>query len=319
MKRSHHTVTKPSPTETTVTMGVGDAVSPAYSPWGTPMPPRSRSASGLARVRKVVGGTSLRRGIIGLAVFVVVWQVVTSLDEWVGVSVPVVAHLPPPSSVVDAFVSLVGTGGFWQSAYLSFVRVMWGFLAAMVIGIPFGLLMAVSRTAKAIFFPPFEILRPIPPLAWVPAAIIFWPTQELSITFVTFLGAFFTVVINTVGGAEQIDRRFLLAARSMGADKKTIFRRILLPATLPSIATGAVVGMGITWQVVVAAEMISGGGGGATTGGGGGLGFLIWNSYLGGAIPQVIVGMIGLGVAGYMSSAIVRSISIKLMPWKRMA
>jgi NitT/TauT family transport system permease protein len=153
----------------------------------------------------------------------------------------------------------------------------------------------------------------------VPAAIIFWPTQELSITFVTFLGAFFTVVINTVGGAEQIDRRFLLAARSMGADKKTIFRRILLPATLPSIATGAVVGMGITWQVVVAAEMISGGGGGATTGGGGGLGFLIWNSYLGGAIPQVVVGMIGLGVAGYMSSAIVRSISIKLMPWKRMA
>jgi len=263
-----------------------------------------------------VGGTSLRRGIIGTAVFVGLWQVVTSLDEWVGVSLPMVARLPSPSSVVAVFVPLVGTAGFWQSAYLSFVRVMWGFIVAMVIGIPFGLFMAVSRTAKAVCFPVFEILRPIPPLAWVPAAIIFWPTPELSITFVTFLGAFFTVVINTVGGAEQIDRRFLLAARSMGADKRTIFRRVVLPATLPSIATGAVVGMGITWQVVVAAEMISGGGQGATAGGGGGLGFLIWNSFLGGAIPQVVVGMICLGVAGYLSSTVVRIVSAKLMPWK---
>ncbi|MGH9041364.1 MAG: ABC transporter permease [Acidimicrobiia bacterium] len=258
----------------------------------------------------------MRRGLIGLVVFVAFWQVVTSFDEWVGPSLPFVARLPPPSAVAGAFAELVGTAGFWESAYLSFVRVMSGFLAAMAIGIPFGLLMAVSPTAKAICFPPFEILRPIPPLAWVPAAIIFWPTQELSITFVTFLGAFFTVVINTVGGAEQIDRRFLLAARSMGADKRTIFRKVLLPATLPSIATGAVVGMGITWQVVVAAEMISGGGGGSTEGGGG-LGFLIWNSYLGGAIPQVVVGMIGLGVAGYLSSTLVRMLSTKMMPWKR--
>ncbi len=316
--KSDETITDPVLAASPVAEQVGQDVAPA-SPFGTAIVPGRRSAGGLGRVRKAVGATSLRRGIIGLVAFVAVWQVVTSLDEWVGFSVPVVANLPPPSSVVSAFVGLVGTGGFWQSAYLSFVRVMWGFLAAMVIGIPFGLLMAVSRTAKAICFPPFEILRPIPPLAWVPAAIIFWPTQELSITFVTFLGAFFTVVINTVGGAEQIDRRFLLAARSMGASKKTIFRRILLPATLPSIATGAVVGMGITWQVVVAAEMISGGGQGGSTGAGGGLGFLIWNSYLGGAIPQVVVGMIGLGVAGYVSSAIVRSISIKLMPWKRMA
>jgi NitT/TauT family transport system permease protein len=305
-----------SDTGTTATQQAGKEVVPS-APWGTPVPPGSRSAGGLAKLRKGIGGAALVRGLIGAVVFVALWQVATSLDEWVGVSVPIVAQLPAPSSVVEAFVGLVGSTGFWQGAWLSFVRVMWGFVVAMVIGIPFGLLMAVSRTAKAICFPPFEILRPIPPLAWVPAAIIFWPTQELSITFVTFLGAFFTVVINTVGGAEQIDRRFLLAAHSMGADKRTIFRRILLPATLPSIATGAVVGMGITWQVVVAAEMISGGGQGGATGGGGGLGFLIWNSYLGGDIPQVVVGMICLGVAGYASSTLVRIVSTKVMPWKR--
>ena len=283
---------------------------------GTPVAPGGRPG-GLARLRKSVGTTSLVRGIIGMVAFIVFWQVATSLDEWVGVSVPFLSRLPAPSSVVGAFVDLVGSGGFWQSAYLSFARVMWGFVAAMVVGIPFGLLMAVSPAAKAIFFPPFELLRPIPPLAWVPAAIIFWPTPELSITFVTFLGAFFTVVINTVGGAEQIDRRFLLAARSMGASKRTIFRKVLLPATLPSIATGAVVGMGITWQVVVAAEMISGGGQGGSTGAGGGLGFLIWNSYLGGATSHVVVGMIGLGVAGYLSSTAVRILSTRLMPWRR--
>jgi NitT/TauT family transport system permease protein len=312
MKRSQQTVTEPSHPDAVATELVGGDVGPSSLPI-TPLAP----GGGLGKIRKKVGATSLVRGIIGLAVFIGVWQVATSLDEWVGFSVPFVARLPAPSAVLDAFTGLVGSSGFWQSAYLSFLRVMWGFVAAMVIGIPFGLLMAVSRTAKAICFPPFEILRPIPPLAWVPAAIIFWPTQELSITFVTFLGAFFTVVINTVGGAEQIDRRFLLAARSMGASKRTIFRRVLLPATLPSIATGAVVGMGITWQVVVAAEMISGGGQGGSTGEGGGLGFLIWNSYLGGAIPQVVVGMIALGLAGYASSTLVRMLSTKLMPWNR--
>ena len=301
--------------DTMATAGATQEQGPS-SPFGAPGAPAGGSGGGLARLRKV-GTSSLVRGIIGMVVFVAFWEVATSLDEWVGISVPFLARLPPPSSVVEAFVDLVGSGGFWQSAYLSFARVMWGFGAAMVVGIPFGLLMAVSPAAKAICFPPFELLRPIPPLAWVPAAIIFWPTPELSITFVTFLGAFFTVVINTVGGAEQIDRRFLLAARSMGASKRTIFRKVLLPATLPSIATGAVVGMGITWQVVVAAEMISGGGQGGSTGAGGGLGFLIWNSYLGGAIPHVIVGMIGLGVAGYLSSTAVRMLSTRLMPWRR--
>ena len=155
---------------------------------------------------------------------------------------------------------LVQDPSFWKSAFLSTLRVFEGFFAAMVIGIPLGLAMAVSRTFYGITFPVFEVLRPIPPLAWVPASIIFWPTQELSIAFVTFLGAFFTIVINVIGGAQAIDVRYFQAARSMGSSTWDIFRRIILPATLPSIVVGATVGVGITWAVVVAAEMISGGG-----------------------------------------------------------
>ncbi len=269
------------------------------------------------KLRKALTGPAGRRGALGVVAFIALWQVVTKLDEWVGPQVPLVGALPAPSDVVLRLFELVATGGFWSSWYLSFGRVMWGFAFAMLVGIPFGLLMATSANAKRLLFPPFEVLRPIPPLAWVPLAILFWPTQELSITFVTFLGAFFTVVMNTVGGGEQIDRRYILAARSMGASKWKMFRRVILPATLPSIATGAVVGMGITWEVVVAAELISGGGGGGSAGGG--LGFLVWNSYQGGDIAAVVVGMISLGIAGYISSILVRMASNLTMPWKRLA
>jgi len=148
----------------------------------------------------------------------------------------------------------------------------------------------------------------------VPAAIIFWPTQELSIGFVIFLGAFFTIVINVLGGARTIDVRYLRAVQSMGASQWDLFWRIILPGTLPSIFTGAAVGMGITWEVVVAAEMISGGG----TQGGGGLGFFIWNSYIGGSLPQIVVGMISIGIAGYLSSTLIRMIGRSAMPWRKL-
>lgn len=293
------------PAEEEPNLGTKEPESPQTQPLQT-KPVRTKS-----RGRKALEGLSsitVRRALISIFVFLVLWQVSTSTDDWFGVAVPFVDLIPAPSTVVVSLVVLVQDPGFWQSAYLSSRRVLSGFIAAMVLGIPFGLLMAVSRTAKGIFFPLFEVLRPIPPLAWVPAAIIFWPTQELSISFVTFLGAFFTIVINVVGGAEEVDKRFVRAARSMGANGWKIFRRVIFPATMPSIITGAVVGMGITWQVVVAAEMIAGGGG---------LGFLVWNSYVGGAIPQVVVGMISMGLLGYAFSSILRVLGDRIMPWKK--
>lgn len=262
------------------------------------------------------GSIALLRGAAGIVSFLLLWEVVTRSGAWFGFVVPVVGKVPAPTAVAQSFWTLAGSSGFWESCWQSLTRVLLGFAAALVLGVPFGLLMATNVRIKAVLFAPFEILRPIPPLAWVPLSILFWPTQDLSIEFVIFLGAFYPVVLNVVGGAEQIDRRHILAARSLGAGRWTMFRRVILPATLPSIATGAVVGMGITWEVVVAAELISGGGQTST---GGGLGFLLWNSYQGDEIPQVIVCMIGLGVAGYLSSTIVRRLSDRLMPWRRSA
>ena len=159
-----------------------------------------------------------------------------------------------------------------------------------------------------------EVLRPIPPIAWVPMSIIFWPTQEMSIGFVILLGAFYTITLSTLYGARDIDPCFVQSALSMGTPSRTIFARIVLPATLPNIVTGATIGMGITWEVVVAAEMISGSGGGQT---GGGLGHLIWDAYIAGNLAQILVGMISIGLAGYASSALIRGAGVLATPWVR--
>jgi len=263
---------------------------------------------------KWFGSRQARRAIFSLVLFVLLWELASRSKAWFGVETPWIGKIPAPSAVLLSWSGLVGDMSYWQSWVMSGMRVLSGFFAAMIIGIPLGLAMAVSRTFHGVAFPTFEVLRPIPPLAWVPASIIFWPTQEMSIAFVTFLGAFYTVVINVVGGARSIDVRYFQAAQAMGSSQWDIFRRVVFPAALPSIVVGAAVGMGITWEVVVAAEMISGGGS-QSGGAGGGLGFFIWNSYLGGSYEQIVVGMISIGIAGFICSEALRHFGSYLTPW----
>ncbi len=285
----------------------------------------------MTRATNIRLGKSIVRGVFSIVMFLILWELGARSRHWLGADVfapvrdalgamgfkknylPWIGAVPAPSEVLKTWLVVLTSAGYWQSWYLSILRVMSGFIAAMVVGIPFGLALAVSRTAYGIGFPTFEMLRPIPPLAWVPASIIFWPTQELSIAFVTFLGAFYTIVINVLGGARSIDVRYYQSARAMGSSSWDIFRRIILPGTLPSIVVGSAVGMGITWEVVVAAEMISGGGGQ----GGGGLGFFIWNSYVGGSYEQIVVGMISIGIAGFVSSELLRKLGKFVTPWLR--
>lgn len=278
--------------------------------------PRFRSA-GVRGRRWHPFGLAVRRAVTSIAVALIIWQLGSTGPVWLGAKIPVIGAVPSPLAVLAAWSHLLTDPGYWQSWYLSTLRVALGFAAATAVAVPFGLALATSRNLRDIFFPVFEVLRPIPPLAWVPASIIFWPTPELSIDFVIFLGAFYTIVINVVGGAKSIDIRLIQAARSMGASRGNIFRRLILPGVLPSICVGMEVAIGITWEVVVAAEMISGGGGG--TGGNGavdgGLGFFIWNAYIGGSYPDVVVGMISIGIAGYLSSILVRIAAGRLTPW----
>ena len=170
------------------------------------------------RASQLLGSVKFWRGTVAIVAFILIWEIAsrTGLSrcrhQWGG------CHLQRSDARSELLVQLV----FERAARV------YRLYCSMLLGIPLGLGMAVSRTFYGISFPVFEVLRPIPPLASVPAAIIFWPTQELSIMFVTFLGAFYTVVINVIGGAQTIDVRYFQAARSMGSSSWDIFRRIIL-------------------------------------------------------------------------------------------
>jgi NitT/TauT family transport system permease protein len=254
------------------------------------------------KLRKRILSRTTFRGILSIIIFTVLWEIGSRLR------VPIIGNVPPPSSVLAALGQQLVSASYWASWRDSFVRILTGFAIAQVLGIPLGLLLGVNKTARELIYPIFEIMRPIPPLAWVPIAVIFWPTTELSMMFVTFLGAFFTVVLNIVGGAQNIDIRYIRAAHSLGSTKSDIFWKVMLPATLPSIVVGMTVGMGITWAVVVAAEMIASRSG---------LGFLTWQSYVAGVYPLIIIGMMSIGIAGYISSALIRLAGSRLTPWLR--
>jgi NitT/TauT family transport system permease protein len=256
------------------------------------------------RLRRAVLNVHTLRGALGVATVLIVWQVAQPLG------IPFIQRIPPLSEVVVRFFE--ASGLFWRPKYwngwlVSLFRIGAGFVLALVIGVPQGLAWGISRTWKSMSFPVFEIFRPIPPLAFLPAAIYLMPTAELSIIFVIFLGAYFTIVINTINGVYNLDRSLQRAALSLGAKRNDIFWKIIFPGTLPSVVTGATVGMGITWMVLVAAEMIAGRDG---------IGFLTWESYTGGDIPQVVVGMASMGVGGAICSAVIWRLGANLMPWK---
>jgi len=265
--------------------------------------------------RRLIPDLATRRALIAITAALLVWQVGATSGSWLGTPLPIIGAAPAPDAVLTAWTKLLGDPGYWQSWVSSLLRVTLGFIAATAIGAPFGLALSSWSIFRGLAFPVFELLRPIPPLAWVPASIIFWPTQELSIAFVIFLGGFYTIVLNILGGADALDPRLIQSARSMGASRWTIFRRLILPGVLPSLGVGMETAIGVTWEVVVAAEMISGGSSGASASSGGGLGFFIWNSDVGGAYPNIVVGMISIGFAGYFSSALARWAMGRATPW----
>jgi NitT/TauT family transport system permease protein len=233
----------------------------------------------------------------------VAWQVAGALG------LPMLRLVPTPLEVLGELVAAAGTRQYWLSWYVSGSRVLLGYAIGVGLGVPLGLAMGMSRIFQGTAFPVLEVLRPIPPLAWVPLSILFWPTMEQTVVSIIFLGAFFTVVINVLGGVEAIDPNFRRAALSMGARPWHLFWKVVLPATAPSIVTGMAVGMGLTWEIVVAAEMI------ASIQAG--LGFMMWQAYVGGTIPLIIVAMISIGIAGLVSSSLIWVLGRRLTPWLR--
>ncbi len=217
-------------------------------------------------------------------------------------------NIPTPGIVWDAFVKQAGTLEFYKHIGASMNRIIISYLCATVIGVLLGVLMGRSKFAHNLLIPYIEILRPIPAVAWIPLAILMWPTEESSIIYITFLGALFPIILNTIHGVEQTPEVLVRAAKSLGANNLQIFRHVVLPAALPSIAAGLAIGMGVSWFSLLAGEIISGQYG---------IGYFTWHAYQLIEYPNIIVGMLVIGALGTFSTQAVRVATNPFLKWKR--
>ena len=247
--------------------------------------------------------------LVGFALFIGFWY--AAVDVW---KLPRFTQMPGPVTVFKEWTSRHPTFGislytadYYTDIFVSIRRVAIAFTLATALGIPLGLFLGWSRKFREYVFPVFELLRPIPPLAWVPLAIVMFSGLETPVIFLTFLASFYATALNTLLGVESIDETYFRAAYCLGANRWQVFREVVAPGAMPFIFTGLQISMGVAWFSLVAAEMVSGRFG---------LGYLIMNSYTTVEYPTIIIGMISLGVVGYATSALVRLAGDRLMQWR---
>jgi NitT/TauT family transport system permease protein len=215
-------------------------------------------------------------------------------------------NVPTPAEVIHEAVHVVGSNTFAANIGNSLRRIFLGFFIAVVTGVGLGLLIGRYRVVNQLLMPAIEVLRPIPAIAWVPMSIMLWPTTESSIVFITFIGAFYPILLNTVDGVESLDGVLMRAGRCLGASEAQLFWHVILPGVLPNIFTGLAVGMGVAWVSLIAAEMISGQYG---------VGYYTWEAYSLVNYPAIVLGMITIGALGLLCSGAIRLIGQLSMPW----
>jgi NitT/TauT family transport system permease protein len=243
-------------------------------------------------------------GTLSIAAFIIVWHLLTTYRVVFFVRF---TNVPSPLEVYASFTKAIHSPKFLMHVLLSCRRILIGFSLAAILGVPLGLVMGRFKLIHEIVFPVAEVLRPIPAIAWVPMAIMLWPTNEQSIVFITFLGSFFPILINTLHGMSLVDPVLVRAAQCLGARESSIFREVYFPASLPHIFTGLTVGMGVAWVSLIAAEMISGQYG---------IGYFTWEAYSLVQYPDIALGMIAIGVLGLGSSLLIRGAGHLVMPWR---
>jgi len=268
----------------------------------TDTPPASGRAGGARRH----ASAWLAQGL-SVAGFVLLWHALAATHARLGLVT--FENVPTPLAALEAGRELVAGGKLGRHLGYSLWRVAAGFLAAAAAGIGLGLLIGRFASVRRALLPPLELMRPVPAVAWIPLAILMFPSGELSMVFITFVGALFPVLLNTIHGVEGVDRRLIAAARSLGTGRWQMFVQVIVPAALPSIATGLAIGMGTCWFCLVSAEMISGQFG---------IGYYTWESYTLQNYGGIIVGMLAIGLLGMGSSALIRLAARAAMPWTAM-
>lgn len=227
------------------------------------------------------------------------------------------ALFPPPSKVfvvwMDWIFAIDGTSevnsGVWLSDVLnSGIRVLSGFTIAMIIGVTLGVAVGWSKLIEKLIEPTIQMLRPIPPVSWIPLAIIWFGIANKPAIFLVFLGSFFPIVINTIHGVKTTDKNLIRAASMMGASQWKLIRHVVFQAALPSIFTGLRLGIGIAWALTVTAEMV------AVKSG---LGYVLWDSYYFLRYDLVIASMASIGLMGFVMDYLIKKIMDRALHWQR--
>ena len=196
----------------------------------------------------------------------------------------------------------------WEACFWSLRGWAIAYSVACVVGVTLGLLMGWYPKIKAIFMPLFNIIRPIPPIAWTSLAILWFGLGEMPKWFIIFIAAFCNVVINAFDGARSVDMKLVGCAKMLGARDNQIFTRIVLPASVPYIFAGMQIALSNSWAAVVAAEMIR-----ASEG----LGWVIVTGMSVNNMKQIFAGIVMIGVIGLLLSVIMRTLEGRLLRWNR--
>ncbi|MFZ0005438.1 MAG: ABC transporter permease [Methanoregula sp.] len=222
--------------------------------------------------------------------------------------------LPKPEAVIPVLLSpfsdILGTGSLVDNAFVSIERVILGFGIAAAVAIPLGIGMGRFAVLNDFFDITLELLRPIPPLAWVPLALAWFKIGIVSIVFVIFIGAVFPILLNTVDGVRGVKNTWVEVGTTLGANERQILTKVILPGAAPTIWTGLRVGFGIAWMCVVAAEILPG----PTSG----LGYLIMYAYNLGQINVIIAGIIVIGLIGLTIDQGFKAVEKRWFGWRRL-
>jgi ABC-type nitrate/sulfonate/bicarbonate transport system permease component len=260
--------------------------------------------AGLRIGQRALAGLFYLPRLTSLFVLILVWQLVSAV--WLPSIDPYLAILmPPPVQIAKTAATMITSGELGYHVLASLKREGIAFLCALL-AVPIGIAMGWFDRVSQQLEPITEILRPIPPLAWIPLSILWFGIGDEQNEFIIFLGMFFPILLNTIQGVRAADPVLVRAARSLGANERRVLTRVILKAALPQIVTGVRIGLGFGWMALVAAELV-----GANSG----LGFLINDARSVLRTDIIVVGMLTIGIMGLVIDAMLRLAMRRLMPW----
>ena len=261
------------------------------------------------------GKKGLVVNILSLIGFVVLWYILVILARNNVFNIPFVRLKDVPTPV-DTWYALAGsmftrihgpalTYGIIDHVGASLLRVIEGGIVAFIIGVPLGLGIGYSRLIGNVLNPIIEIVRNMPPMAWIPLSVFILVTGGS--IFIVFIGVVFPIIINTIHGVRSTEQRLIDAAKTLGASEVQIVIKVVIPSALPSIIAGLRIGLGVGWMAIVAAEMV--------IRSPVGLGYFIWNMGDLGRYAEMVAGMIVIGVVGYLMNISILFLQKRSVKW----